>query len=125
MPDAGVPGEGAPASGGAGANGVVVQIKWVANPFRGDKFDEAWRPAAEAVLKYGASWWAFLRAADGRLDFTQLALFHDKLDFDRYWYSEEIAEARALASGLYQVPVLPSFWEVSGLGELLPEDALS
>ena len=125
MPDAGVPGEGAPASGGAGTNGVIVQIKWVANPFRGDKFDEAWRPAAEAVLKYGATWWAFLRAADGRLDFTQLARFPDKLDFDRYWYSEEIAEARALASGLYQVPVLPSFWEVSGIGELLPEDALS
>jgi hypothetical protein len=104
---------------------VLVQIKWVANPFRGDKFDEAWRPAAEAVLKYGATWWAFLRAADGRLDFIQLAMFNDKLDFDRYWYSEEIAEARALAAGLYQVPVLPSFWEVSGIGELLPEDALS
>ena len=70
---------------------AMVQIKWVANPFR-DKFDEAWRPHAESVLKYGATWWAFLRAADGRLDFTQLALFHDKLDFDRYCHSEEIAK---------------------------------
>ena len=97
---------------------MMVQIKWVANPFRGDKFDEAWRPNAEAVLKHGATWWAFLRAADGRLDFTQLALFHDKDDFDRYWYSEEIATARALASGLFQVPVLPTFHELSGIGEL-------
>jgi hypothetical protein len=104
---------------------VMVQIKWVANPFRGDKFDEAWRPNAEAVLKYGATWWAFLRAADGRLDFIQLALFDDKLDFDRYWYSEEIAEARALASGLYQVPVLPTYWEVSGLGALAPAASVS
>jgi hypothetical protein len=96
----------------------MVQIRWVANPFRGDKFAEAWTPAAETVLKYGASWWAFLRAADGRLDFTQLALFHDKLDFDRYWYSEEIAEARALASGLFQVPVLPTYHEVAGIGQL-------
>ncbi len=105
--------------------GVMVQIKWVANPFRGDKFDAAWRPAAEKVLKYGATSWAFLRAADGRLDFIQLALFPNKGDFDRYWYSDEIAEARALAQGLYQVPVLPSYWEVSGIGELQPEDALS
>lgn len=103
---------------------VMVQIKWVANPFRGDKFDEAWRPNAEAVLNYGATWWAFLRASDGRLDFTQLALFHDKLDFDRYWYSEEIAEARALASGLFQVPVLPTYHEISGIGELAPANAV-
>ena len=119
-PDAGMPGEGTPGAGGAGMTGVMVQIKWVANPFRGDKFEDAWLPSAEAVLKYGASWWAFLRAADGRLDFTQLALFQDKLDFDRYWYSEEIAEARALASGLFQVPVLPTYHEVSGLGALAP-----
>ena len=104
---------------------VMVQIKWVANPFRGDKFEEAWLPAAEAVLKYGASWWAFLRAADGRLDFTQLALFHDKLDFDRYWYSEEIAERRVQATGLFQVPVLPTYYEISGSGELAPADAVS
>ena len=75
------------------------------------------------MLKYGATWWAFLRAADGRLDFTQLALFHDKIDFDRYWYSEEIAEARALASGLYQVPVLPTYHEVAGMGALDPVHA--
>src|SRR5688500_20208433 len=104
---------------------VMVQIKWVANPFRGDKFEEAWLPAAEAVLKYGASWWAFLRAADGRLDFTQLALFHDKLDFDRYWYSEEIAEARTLAMGLFQVPVLPTYHELPGMGALAPADSVS
>jgi hypothetical protein len=121
--DASMPGEGTPAAGGAGMKSVMIQIKWVANPFRGDKFEEAWTPAAEAVLKYGASWWAFLRAAEGRLDFTQLALFHDKLDFDRYWYSEEIAEARALASGLFQVPVLPTYHEITGLGALAPVSA--
>ena len=103
----------------------MVQIKWVANPFRGDKFEEAWRPAAEAVLKYGATWWAFLRAADGRLDFTQLALFHDKIDFDRYWYSEEIAEARTLASGPVPGPgAADATTRSPGIGALQPEDAL-
>ena len=105
------------------AGPTMVVVKWVANPFRGDKFEEAWTPASEAVLKYGATWWAFLRAADGRLDFTQLALFPDKSDWDRYWYSEEIAEARALASGLFQVPVLPAFYEVPGIGALAPQPA--
>ena len=107
------------------AGPTMVVVKWVANPFRGDKFEEAWTPAAEAVLDYGATWWSLLRASDGRLDFIQLALFPDKTDFDRYWYSEEIAAARALASGLYQVPVLPSYWEIPGMGQLQPEDALS
>ena len=50
---------------------VLVQIKWVANPFRGDTFAEGWRPAAEAVMDYGAHSWAFYRAQDGRLDFVQ------------------------------------------------------
>ena len=120
MPDTGTPGEGTPAGGqaSAGPGATMVVINWVANPFRGDKFEDAWTPASEAVLKYGATWWTLLRAADGRLDFTQMALFPDKTDWDRYWYSQEIAEARALASGLFQVPVLPTFHEVAGLGEL-------
>jgi hypothetical protein len=124
-PDTGMPGEGAPAGGasGVGAKAVMVQIRWVANPFRGDKFADAWGAPAEAVLKYGATWWAFLRASEGRLDFTQLALFPDKTDFDRYWYSEEIAEARAAASGLYQVPVLPQWLRVVDGGALAPAPA--
>ena len=55
-----------------------VQIDWVANPFRGDKFAEGWLPAAQAVLDFGATEWAFYRALDGRLDFIQTALFPSK-----------------------------------------------
>jgi hypothetical protein len=98
----------------------VVTILWHVNPFRGDKFEDAWRPFAAAVLDYGASWWAFYRSSDDPLDFTQVAIFPDKRAWERYWYSEEIAEARALASGLFQVPVLPSYHEISGLGALAP-----
>ena len=100
------------------APGVIVQIKWVANPFRGDKFEEAWRPAAQAALDYGASSWAFFRSKDDPLDFIQLASFASKTDFDRYWYSEEIAEARAEAMGLFQVPVLPIWLRAVDAGEL-------
>jgi hypothetical protein len=100
--------------------GLVVVIPWVANPFRGDKFEEAWLPAAEAALDYGATGWALFRSKEGLLDFTQLAFFPTKLDFERYWYSEEITEARARVANLYQVPLLPEFHRIAGSGSLAP-----
>ena len=96
--------------------GVFVEIAWHANPFRGDKLEKVWTPAAEAALDYGASYWAFLRAHEGGQDFHQQAVFPAKGDFDRYWYSEEIAQARIDASGLYQVPLLPEYYTIVGAG---------
>jgi hypothetical protein len=96
---------------------LLVEIRWVANPFRGDVFAEGWLPAAEAVLDYGATKWAFYRAKDGRLDFVQHAVFESKADFERYWYSERIAQVRAELAGRYQVPILPVFYEFVGTGE--------
>jgi hypothetical protein len=104
---------------------VLVQIKWVANPFRGDVFAEGWRPAAEAVMDYGARSWAFYRNIDGGLDFVQEAVFDDKADFDRYWYSDRIAEYRTRLAGKYQVPLLPTFWEIVGAGVSEIEPATS
>jgi hypothetical protein len=95
---------------------IWVHIKWVANPFRGDKFAEGWLPAAEAVLDFGATEWAFYRALDGRLDILQIAYFPSKAHWERYWYSERIAEARAELAGTYQVPLLPTLHEVLGAG---------
>ena len=103
---------------------TVVTLLWHATPFRGDKFEDAWRPAAEVALRYGATEWAFMRSLDDPLDFTQLAVFPDgKAQFERYWYSEEVSEARVAASGYYQVPVLPVFFRVAGAGQLVPEGA--
>jgi hypothetical protein len=94
----------------------MVIINWVANPFRGDRFEEAWRPAAEAATRYGASAWAFTRSRDDPLSFMQVAVFENKMDFDRYWFAEEIAEARVQVGGLFQVPVLPIWYECVGWG---------
>ena len=95
---------------------VMVQIKWAANPFRGEDFAERWAPAAEAVMDYGARSWALYRNKDGLLDFIQEAVFESKADFERYWYSETIAEARTELSGYYQIPLLPVFYDVVGSG---------
>jgi hypothetical protein len=99
----------------------LVEINWIANPFRGDKFAEVWAPAAAAVLKYGATEFEFFRSNEDRHQFTQLAYFDNKLDFERYWYSEEISDARAAASGWFQVPVLPVWHEVVDAGVAEPQ----
>jgi hypothetical protein len=96
---------------------IQVQIPLVANPFRGDKFAEGWRPAAELAVDFGATEWSFTRAHEGRLDFLQTANFPSKAHFERYWYSERMAEYRIELSGFYQVPLLPSFWEIVGATE--------
>lgn len=101
----------------AAPKGVVV-VPWVANPFRGERFAEMWLPSAAAAVRYGAHGWAFFRAKEGMLDFMQLAYFDEKIDFERYWYSEEISAARTQAAGLFQVPVLPEFHQVVGMGSL-------
>jgi hypothetical protein len=96
---------------------IQVQIRWAINPFRGERFAEEWLPAAEAMLDYGATEWSFVRSLEGRLDFIQTANFPSKSDFERYWYSEMVAEKRVELAGTYHVPIVPSFWELVGAGE--------
>jgi hypothetical protein len=95
---------------------ILVHIPWHVNPFRGDQFAAGWAAAAEAVLDYGAVSWAFYRAIDGRLDFIQEAVFPSKAHFERYWYSETIAEKRIELQGHFNVPILPEFYEIIGEG---------
>jgi hypothetical protein len=102
---------------------ILVHIPWHVNPFRGDKFAEGWAQAAEDVLDFGAISWAFYRNIDGRLDFIQEAVFPSKAHFERYWYSERIAELRIELAGCYQVPILPTFWEIVGEGETVVSPA--
>jgi hypothetical protein len=96
---------------------ILVHVIWHVNPFRGDRFAAEWRPAAEAALDYGATSWGLYRAHDGRLDFIQQATFPTKAAFERYWYSETLAEKRAELVGTYNVPLVPAFYEVVGQGE--------
>ena len=71
------------------------------------------------MLDFGARGWAFLRSSDDPQKFTQLALFDNKVDFDRYWYSPEISDYRTQAQGLYHVPLLPFWQTVEGSGSVI------
>ena len=98
---------------------ILVHIPWAANPFRGDKFAEGWAAAAELALDFGAVSWGFYRSLDGRLDFIQEAVFPSKAHWERYWYSEELAEMRVQLQGYFNVPVLPELYEIVGEGRAL------
>ena len=101
----------------AGLGGSVVEVRWIANPWRGDRFEAMWAPVAEAVLDYGATAFAFLRSKEDQAVFTQLAFgLETKLDWERYWLSEEVSDARARAAGLFQVPVYPEWQTLVGFG---------
>jgi hypothetical protein len=107
-------------SAGYRKDGVLCVVPWAINPFRGDKFEALWTPVAESALDYGATGWALFRSQEGQLDFTQHAYFPAKGDWDRYWYSDEVSAARVQAQGYYQVPLLPTFHTVAGMGFLDP-----
>ena len=95
----------------------MVEIRWVANPLRGDRFEAIWAPVAERALDYGAHAYAFLRMREDQAVFNQLAFFDSELDFERYWLSEEVSDARVRATGLFQVPVHPEWHGVVGFGQ--------
>jgi hypothetical protein len=105
---------------------TLVEIHWIANPFRADKLRDAMLPAAEAVLDFGATGWSFMQSKEDPQHFIQIALFPSTTDFERYWYSEQVSDIRAQASGLYQVPVLPVWFTVEGTGsiDISPQSAV-
>ncbi len=44
---------------------------------------------------YGAKSWSLTRSIDDPLSFQQTSVWESRADFERYWFSEEIEEARA------------------------------
>lgn len=105
------------------ASDGIVEITWLCVPLRADRFEEYWRPVAEACLEYGVRSYAFYRSTDDPWQFKQVMTVRDKLDFERYWYSEEVSEARSRAAGLFQVPVVPAYLRPVATGSLAASTA--
>jgi hypothetical protein len=96
----------------------IVQIPWYVTVFRSDKFELAIQEIAPVALRYGASEYNVYRARDDRYRFLQMSTFEDKLDFERYWYSDEFNEWRADYASWYQVPVVYGWFDLVSGGHL-------
>src|SRR6476620_2974081 len=86
----------------------VCTLDWHIVPFRSDRFLDHCEPIAAKAPAYGAKSWSLIRAIDDPQSFRQTIVWESRSDFERYWYAEEIAEARASIIDLYDIPLLPA-----------------
>ena len=92
----------------------LCYLEWHITPFRADRWLEAWEPAAARVLAFGAKSWSLSRAVDDPSYFRQGSVWDARDDFERYWYSDEIAAMRERVIELYDKPLLPSWHRLIG-----------
>jgi heme-degrading monooxygenase HmoA len=94
----------------------VLYIDWHVHPFRAERWYEIWEPAAARAMAFGANGWSLTRNVEDPLHFRQASVWDDREDFERYWYSDEIAAVREEAVNYYNTPLLP-VWHVLVAGE--------
>jgi hypothetical protein len=87
----------------------VCVLDWHVAPFRADRWLDAWEPAAAKMPAYGAKSWSLTRSIDDPLAFRQTSTWESRKDFERYWFAEEIEQARAAVIDLYDIPLLPTW----------------
>ena len=104
----------------------VNYVDWHTHPFRSDRWLAIWRPALDRALAYGAGSCYLSRSIDDPLLFRQVSTWEDKEDFERYWFSDEIAALREEAFQYYNKPVLPAWHAIvaeAAAGEHSAEEA--
>ena len=79
-------------------------IDWHVHPFRAERWLEIWRPALDRALAFGAKSCYLTRDVDDPLHFRQVTVWDDHADFERYWYSDEIAALREAALNYFNKP---------------------
>jgi hypothetical protein len=89
----------------------VCTLDWHITPLRADRWLDLWEPAAAKMPSYGARSWSLIRSTDDPLLFRQTSVWEKRGDFERYWFAEEISQARAAIIDLYDIPLLPA-WHI-------------
>ena len=87
----------------------VCILDWHVHPFRAERWLEAWAPAAERCLAFGARSYTLSRSEDDPLHFRQTMVWDDAADFERYWAADEVAAIREQVLNLYNKPLLPQW----------------
>ena len=90
----------------------VCTLDWHIAPLRADRWLDLWEPAAARMPAFGAKSWSLIRSTDDPLHFVQTSYWESRSDFERYWYSEEIAAARTTIIDLYDIPLLPEWHQL-------------
>ncbi len=89
----------------------VNVVNWHINPWRADRWYAIWMPALERAPSFGATSFSLTRSEEDHLNFLQTTIWEDRGDFDRFWASDEVSEARQAALDVYNKPVYP-VWHV-------------
>ena len=102
---------------------VLVEIRWVANPFRGDKFEEGWVPGGR-----GGRWTTAPPTGPSTAPRTACSTSSSTRSSPRRRLGALLVLGRdrrgpRRAAGLYQVPLLPTFHETVGAGEAAASQA--
>ncbi len=64
-------------------------------------------PALERAPSFGARSFSLTRSEEDHLHFVQTTVWESRGDFDRFWSSDEVAEARESVFDHYNKPVYP------------------
>ena len=93
-------------------------VPWYSTVFRGDKMEQGLMDIAPVAMRYGAVFYAVHRSAEDRYKFEQVTVFeHDqRTQWGEYWTGPEFTRWRAIHTGHYQVPILPTYYQVSAVG---------
>ena len=83
----------------------VHYIEWHCNPFRRDRFLEAWSPALDRALAYGARSAILTRSEDDPLHIRQVTVWQSRADHERWWFSDELSALRQNALKYFHKPV--------------------
>jgi heme-degrading monooxygenase HmoA len=87
----------------------VCILDWHIAPFRSDRFLDLWEQAAARMPAYGAKSWSLIRSVDDPLAVQHASIWESRADFERWWFSEEVEQARAAVIGMHDIPILPSW----------------
>ena len=94
----------------------IVYIEWHVHPFRAEEGYEIWEAGAARAMAFGAKGWSLTRNTEDPKHFRQASVWENHDDFERYWYSDEVASLREEAVNYYAKPVLP-VWHALIAGE--------
>ena len=106
----------------AGMAEYALVIDWRIHPFKRDQWLEAWLPAAERAMAFGARGWSLTRSIDDPLHFRQTILWNAMESFELYWASDEVSAVRQQVMSMYNKPLLPTWHAVIAHAGVTAED---